>query len=251
MNTSNLKQPLLAITSASVLAGVLLLAFALFYGDWTQFFKDTDSEFKSSLPYIYVAIIGIAVTVATIVATVLASQRNRLKQDTIKILFESRLSDYYQSLLEKTKEHFPVGETACPDKFENLMNSKKPEDVVAADAAIQILNYHEFIAAGIREGNLDEGMLKKTIRRILCCLVFEMRDVIMYFRRDQGEKCFEHLISIYWQWVEKGKHGEHDSSMGEDDDYFDPLKPKQGRSKGLNSNKKKSKPGVRAKSRKR
>ena len=166
MNTSNQKQPLLAIVSASVFAGVLLLGFALFYGDWTQFFKDTDYEFKSSLPYVYVAIIGISVTVATIVATVPASQRNRLKQDTIKILFE-------------------------------------------------------------------------------------MRDVIMYFRKDQGEKRFEHLISIYWQWVEKGKQGEHDSSMGEDDDYFDPLKPEQGRNKGRNTSKKKSKLGVRAKNLKR
>lgn len=218
----SLKYMLLAIAVVLALTVALLAVFTGIYAAWIWFFGISLREFNGTLPNIYVAIIGIAVTVVTIVETARTSRRNQRKKDTINILFESRLTPYHQSLQQKMQVHFPLGETVSLDDFKKLGKSKKPDEKEAADAVVQALNYHEYIAAGIRKGNLDEEMLRETVRGVVCRQVFERRNVIRYYRVEKdNEKTFEHLVAIYWQWVDKGKPEEFDTSMGKDDGYFD------------------------------
>ena len=60
----SLKYLMLAIASVLALTVALLAVFTGIYAAWIWFFGVSLSEFDGTLPYIYIAIIGIAVTVA-------------------------------------------------------------------------------------------------------------------------------------------------------------------------------------------
>jgi hypothetical protein len=69
-----------------------------------------------------------------------------------------------------------------------------------------LLNYFEFIAVGIRYGDLDEKLLKNTLRGILCG-VYEAAGPLVTQRRQapagskaEKSKTFEHLEWLYTRW---------------------------------------------------
>jgi hypothetical protein len=69
------------------------------------------------------------------------------------------------------------------------------------DAIQFFLNHFEFIAAGIRHGDLDEDMLKGTLRGMVerYCAVGAV--LIDAHRTAQGPKTYEHLIWLNRRWT--------------------------------------------------
>ena len=177
----------------------------------------------TALPYIYTAAFGVVVTLLAVLATVGATQAENRKQATIKILLESRLSEQFQGDLDRIDMNFPKGEKVPIGDYESLVKSEDIDKKEVVKSVTRVLNYYEFLAVGILRGNLDEKMLKQTIRRLLCCLVNDMRDIIRDVRVTKSrKKSYGHLVAVFWLWVDKRNEDELDEELRSDRRYLGP-----------------------------
>jgi len=66
------------------------------------------------------------------------------------------------------------------------------------------LNYQDFMCLGILRGDLNEEMLRYSIRSIMCNYVEDFADVIEH-TRTINSKSFSHLCHVYNRWRNPGK----------------------------------------------
>lgn len=69
----------------------------------------------------------------------------------------------------------------------------------SAEAVRSLLNYYEFISYGIASGDLDETMLKETVRGMVCRLVADAHLVIADYQQKEA-RTFTHLATLYHRW---------------------------------------------------
>jgi len=93
--------------------------------------------------------------------------RNSVKQHTINTLLQSRLSVAYVERLKTLNSVFsPVGKDPVPVTDKDFLSELK-ETKDAVDALRYFLNHLEFIALAIKHGDLDEGLMKASMRGIV------------------------------------------------------------------------------------
>jgi hypothetical protein len=129
--------------------------------------------------------------------------RNSVKQHTINTLLQSRLSAAYTQKAAQVVAGLRSGIGFRSLTEDDL--SKAPPDSLLDDIQF-FLNHFEFIAAGIRYGDLDEDMLKGTLRGMVeryCSMAKVMIDA---HRSAQGVKTYEHLVWLNRRWTVCGWH---------------------------------------------
>ena len=140
------------------------------------------------------------------------------KQHTIKVLFDTRLSAEFRTMLELRREHFPLKVVIDPKKYRNFLEAKRSETLSeqeatsrrrSAEALRSLLNYYEFVAFGVEMKDLDKELLRGTIRAIMCNLVQDARYAIADSQNDSPSH-YEHLAKLYSEWR---------------DDRFEPIPP--------------------------
>ena len=145
----------------------------------------------------FLAAIGLAGAVCGWVFTNMVSLRNSIRQHTITTLLQSRLSATYMSYADKLSSHYAAYEArkkADPALLEG------PTDGVDINALRYILNYFEFIAIGIKRGDLDEAMLKDSLRSILSKNMQMSRAWIME-SRVENPNYYSHVIWLHGRWA--------------------------------------------------
>ena len=125
--------------------------------------------------------------------------RNSVKQHTVNTLLQSRLSTAYTQKADVVSKAFsPQGQirTLTKEQFE-----AHDEDV---RSLIYCLNYLEYIALGIRHGDLDEDLMRGSVRGF----VIRLSEVAEILLCEQGEsQTYEHLKWLLARW----KNGEAES----------------------------------------
>lgn len=196
---------------------------------WRLIPDETDGKFANTLGVIssLIAFGGFAVAIysfrknaATNRAQV-AEQNARThlqqkKQHTITILFETRLSEQFQVANRKRRQVFPEYKDIAYDDWNAARRAKTVDFYGDKDAATKaqtmregaeslqmMLNYYEFLAVGLRQDDLDEDLLKGTVRGIMCNLVDDSRLLISHLRKSD-EKTFENLVWLYNRWRREG-----------------------------------------------
>jgi len=129
--------------------------------------------------------------------------RNSIKQHTVAIYVQSRLSSPYAEISRRVNlAYFCVGSDTAPiaqEFFTNAENASAMHDIGT------ILNYFEFIAVGIRHGDLDEEMLRNTMRGMITNMCAKAMTYI-HFVRDKknnlgGDFTYEHLLWLNARWT--------------------------------------------------
>lgn len=125
------------------------------------------------------------------------SVKNSIKQHTINTLLQSRLSETYMKRAKEVSDHFaePSG-ALIPVRAEEI---GKTETFEKLEALRYVLNYFEFISVGIRHGDLHEGLLKGSLRGMLCS-VYEVAEEFVKDKRNSNPKAWEHLDWTYRRW---------------------------------------------------
>lgn len=133
--------------------------------------------------------------------------RNGVKQHTITTLLQMRMSETYIGRVSRVGAvYFPPGEAGIYLVREGAFTQPNDSDRLAD--LTYVLNYLEFIASAIRYGDLDEGLMKETLRGIVCNL-FECGQHYIRNRRKIGQNggnplLYEHLEWLYRRWfIEK------------------------------------------------
>jgi hypothetical protein len=211
------------VTATAVLAASVILVFAalstfLITGEFQALLRHIPDQ-PSEDYKILVTLFGIAAATLTAVLGLLvalwtyrrSSKATRLaqrKQHTITILFETRLSEYFQRTNTQRKLAFPVDQdiTLADWRAARTATGSSPQDEAraaalrdGADALQQMLNYYEFLAVGIAQQDLDKDLLKASIRGIMCNLVDDARIMIAELRQNDP-KTMEHLVHLYEEW---------------------------------------------------
>lgn len=113
------------------------------------------------------------------ITTAWTSIRNSVKQHTVNTLLQSRLSATYMERADRVNKFFGAYEVRHPLKTRDP--DADPTQGIGGDdeeALRYILNYFEYIAIGVRHGDLHEAMLRASLRSILTKTTFYSRDWI-------------------------------------------------------------------------
>jgi hypothetical protein len=156
----------------------------------------------------HVGLASVALGFATFVFTSQRSRNQERQQHTITILFQTRLSSEFRENLAKRKEIFSEGVQVSHKIYKSMLNARAGDEMSAEEArkcrecaeAIRfLLNYYEFIALGIVRRDLDEGMLRGSIRGIMCALVVDMANILKGAQAD-NPLAYRNLIWLFQRW---------------------------------------------------
>ena len=198
-----------ALYGIVLLSCALLLAILYFSN---QIVPDSENDHFSN----WISFLGFVGTTASILLAAYTfmrsadnARRQSRKQHTITILLESRLSEEFRNMNEQRKSVFKPGSDIIHSDWKNAKDRKKRyphsdlEEVEdrykTADALMFMLNYYEFLALGIRTGDLDEDLLRGTMRGLMCSMVDDARDVIFHLQKE-SPSIYEHLRLLYERW---------------------------------------------------
>lgn len=131
--------------------------------------------------------------------------RNSIKQHTINTMLQSRLSATYMESAKVINKNFfaPSMANDPPTPLEYMLSDEHCEQRAAVD---YVLNYFEFLAVGIRHGDLDRRVLSHTLRGIVVRLYEKKINYLKYMRKDDGVTVgnptqLEHLTWLYTGWT--------------------------------------------------
>ncbi len=132
--------------------------------------------------------------------TNMISMRNLIRKHTIDTLLQSRLSSTYMRYADILSRHYTDFDSR---RKANPALRESPTDHVDVHALRYILNYFEFIAIGIKRGDLDDEMLRDSLKSILRKNV-EMS--IHWIRRAQldNPKLYVNLLWLHHHWQLQG-----------------------------------------------
>lgn len=146
---------------------------------------------------------GILAAICGWIVSAAITVRNSIKQHTINTLLQSRLSATYMEHAKCiNKELFSPGQGNEPVQVSFLHH---PDHVEVLRSVDYVLNYLEFLSVGIRHGDLDEKVLRHTMRGIVIRLYEKVRLYMWEMRGDDGvyvarPQQLEHLTWLYLRW---------------------------------------------------
>lgn len=189
-----------------VAAGVFfsMLSWRLFYPDYLFVGK----KFPKMTPGNWLVAISILAAVTGWIVAAYITLRNSIKQHTINTLLQSRLSaTYMQYASIINSEYFARGASPDPVSLDEIWAVvDKDGQHKVYEAVNYVLNYFEFLAAGIRHGDLDRSMLAHTLRGNVIRLYEKLTP---YIESTRGERVgdvverpsqFEHVTWLYSEW---------------------------------------------------
>lgn len=110
--------------------------------------------------------------------------RNSVKQHTVNTMLGSRLSTAFQQRIADFRSKYPLLPTpsSIKDGDWNI-----PDNFLALEGARYLLNYYEFIAVGIREGDFDELLMEECWWGIVTTLHRLTNNLIEFSREKQPD----------------------------------------------------------------
>jgi hypothetical protein len=136
------------------------------------------------------------------VCSAFISLRNSIKQHTVSIYVQSRLSSPYAETIKRVNlMHFSIGCTPDPIPTEIFAS---PDNAELMHDINTVLNYFEFIAVGIRHGDFDELVLKDIMHGMIINMCLKASLYIKFLRSGEsgigGVRSFEHLLWLEKRW---------------------------------------------------
>jgi hypothetical protein len=143
--------------------GLLLCVLAIIFVAFLiwQYLLDDGSNYKLGAAQWVIAFATLLATLGWCV-TALVSIKNSVKQHTINTLLQSRLSKTYMDYADAVNRHF--GEHLAKPETSRPLDAT---DGIDTASLRYILNYFEYIALGIRYGDLHEDMLQRSLYSII------------------------------------------------------------------------------------
>lgn len=127
--------------------------------------------------------------------------RASVKQHSINLLFQTRFTnDIYTKNRHIILSRYPDWKNSVVTKedFDRLESSAYQDDFELVEAIKYTLNYYEFIAVGIRCGDLDMEMMRETIKGNLIETYRLFRPLINAVSRDSA--VMKNLKALYREW---------------------------------------------------
>ncbi len=180
-------------TFVLVVLGILLSFFAFY-----SFFGSNPTPYDKVLNVVPVFVAIWAAAVGWLVHFRLSSKAHRTN-NAFAIIMETRKSSEFLKRQELVAKHFPAGGGPIPQSYKEFFSTRTLSDLMrqrgegkevpeasieCAEAIIAlkyVLNYFEFMAVGIRAGDLDEDLVYDTISPTVVGLYERSKPLLDYF----------------------------------------------------------------------
>ena len=145
----------------------------------------------------WVLVMGAFTAMVGWMVSAIVTVRNSVKQHTINTLLQSRLSQAYVERLRIINDAYsPVGKGIRVIVDADFDDTSQVDQL---NAMRYFLNYFEFIALAIRYGDLDESLMKASMRGIVCTQ-FEVGKILIEKAAAKNSANFEHLRWLVQRW---------------------------------------------------
>lgn len=195
------RKPIKQLKKPSTLLGFLLVAFigvAVVFFLWQILYLESGKSWRLSEERLFAAF-GVASAICGWMFAGVINLRNSVRQHTISTLLQSRLSATYMKYADDLSTHY---EDYDKRRNKNAALREAATDGVDILALRYILNYFEFIAIGVKRGDLDEDTLRDSLRSILRKNVAMSRPWIMQVRMG-NDMLYQNLLWLHDRWALK------------------------------------------------
>jgi len=139
-------------------------------------------------------LIGAGLATLGWVYTARRSRNLARKQHTVNVMLQASFNSDFRNSLKVLAPYLKTGAPKPPD-FSDEIN---PE---FGAAFRQVANHYEFIAAGLRNGDFDERLVKDSLRGTILTLFEICHDSIWKLRDSRRrQSIYEHLEWLYKRW---------------------------------------------------
>jgi len=147
----------------------------------------------------WAVLLGVLAAVTGWIITSWINTRNSIKQHTINTLLSSRLStEYMKNAREVNSTFFGPKFTLYPLTAEEV--ATRPKHLKLSELNY-VLNYLEFISAAVKHGDLDEKLMRLTLRGMLCNF-YEVAWEYIRAAQVGNPKSYENLNWLYRYWFD-------------------------------------------------
>lgn len=156
-------------------------------------------------------IVGVIVLLTTGLGWVISHQSEQIKHrtsHTYKILLDSRLSNTFQDKVNDMIAKYPPGKLIDETSITEYMNKAGMDEATfkAINGSIYILDFYEFIASGVKSGDLDDDFLYENARGFVCGMWVKAEKIIKIVRGQNQPKSWIQLEELVTRW--EGKYDE-------------------------------------------
>jgi hypothetical protein len=139
-----------------------------------------------------------------------AAAKAARKRHTLDILIAMRQNPIFNIHRDNLYSHFPFG-TPLTDEDVAKANREIAEkreyslDVTprVGESLRYVTNYYEFLCAALRQGDLDEALIKQSLRQIMVGYEEKVGVFIKDMVAKHGEKTYEHFLTVVSPWKQE------------------------------------------------
>jgi hypothetical protein len=144
----------------------------------------------------YGTVLGIVIGVITLIISLSRASAVARTQHTFNALLQMSFNDRYQTALEAVRPYFDM---PLPDDLNTADEHKKLRNHV-----LLLLNYYQFLSAGVRHGTLSEDLLR-TDQRYLVERIYIICEGFIKQRRAKANipGLFSSLEWLHKRWIGK------------------------------------------------
>ena len=151
-------------------------------------------------PKDWVVFYGVLAAMSGWIIGAIVQIRNSIKQYTITVLINSRLSTAFQEKSTNVLKVYWLGAKVTPDEMKADRSALAPDKAAALEGLRYFLNYYEFIAVGIRAGDFNEALMFASLRQIVVNLCNTAEAMIAHHREMQP-RSYANLRWLHDHWV--------------------------------------------------
>jgi len=116
------------------------------------------------------------------------------RQSTLAIIAQSRMSDGYLNQISRFQDVFPRGEKLS---FKTFM---APENQDARSGLLNVLNFLEFIAIGIKEKDLSESVCESFFSAVFTSQWYRCSEIIKHLQTYEDSRTFRNFEYFAKKW---------------------------------------------------
>lgn len=183
-----MKQPFVRVLAITV--GVIVISVTL-----AAYFYLAGKTAPSLAPLITACAAATFAAIGWAVAGWIA-HRNAVRQNTTNIIFARFAQATFGDAMHRFHEEFgfAVSDRVTPQLMLNA-RARNADGIKAAESVNYLLNYYEFISAGVISGDLDAEIVRQNIRGVLC-YYYDKCELHIHAANKKNPRAFEHLRKL-------------------------------------------------------
>ena len=159
-------------------------------------------------PTSWLRLLGYTFAFAYFTYNIEGARRRAVKSHTMNVLMNTREGAFFQENVNQYKKYRHGKKDPIPwEEFKSFDEKNNYDTESIANVIRYLINYYEYLAAGVDNGDLDEATLKNTLRGMFCGFFRATQHIIKHYNdADLKKRPLEYIIKLYRKWEDQDKY---------------------------------------------